>query len=248
MAWLLLIPRSVLPLPINIESYDWLVIFDGNNTDGNVLFDSDNSTNIDVVSTTGPLTIYFESDGSVSYSGFEIQVSCESGQTPLEPCNAPTNVTVGNVTANSADVDWTQEGTPDSWTVSYKKGSVNTWTTATTTTRPYTIETSIWTAPYQFTTGCGMYNIPFMEDFDAQQIPPTQCWELASGYLDTVSTLTSSTYGWSNSSTEIISGNGACVYINIYGTSRDNWLISPTIDLGDGSSQYQVEFDTKLTN
>ena len=125
---------------INIESYDWFVIFDGNNTDGNVLFDSDNSTNIDVVSTTGPLTIYFESDGSVTYSGFEIQVSCESGQTPpVQTCNTPTNVTVGNVTANSAVVDWTQEGTPDSWTVSYKKGSVNTWTTANTTTHPYTI-------------------------------------------------------------------------------------------------------------
>ena len=36
-------------------------------------------------------------------------------------------------------MDWAQEGTPDSWTVSYKKGSVSTWTTVTTTTHPYTI-------------------------------------------------------------------------------------------------------------
>ena len=119
--------------------WDYLQIFDGNGNTGTVLFDShlgDALTNI--TSTTGPLTLYFHSDASVTHSGFEIQVSCVSGTIP-EPCNAPANVTVSNVTHNSVDVDWTQEGTPDSWTVSYKKGSVDTWTTAITNTHPYTI-------------------------------------------------------------------------------------------------------------
>jgi hypothetical protein len=119
--------------------WDELTIYDGNSTSGTLLFSSEDGGTLDVISTTGPLTIHFESDGSTTYSGFEIHVSCESGVTPPEPCNAPANVTVSNVTHNSVDVNWTQEGTPDSWTVSYKKGSVDTWTTAITNTHPYTI-------------------------------------------------------------------------------------------------------------
>ena len=120
--------------------WDYLQIFDGSDNTGTVLFDShlgDLLTNI--TSTTGPLTLYFHSDASVNHSGFEIQVSCVSDTTPVEPCNAPANVAVSNVTTNAATVDWTQEGTPDSWVISYKKGSVNTWTTINTTTHPYTI-------------------------------------------------------------------------------------------------------------
>jgi len=120
--------------------WDYLQIFDGSDNTGTVLFDShlgDLLTNI--TSTTGPLTLYFHSDGSVNHSGFEIQVSCVSDTTPVEPCNAPANVVVNNVTTSAATVDWTQEGTPDSWIISYKKGAVNTWTTINTTTHPYTI-------------------------------------------------------------------------------------------------------------
>ncbi|MBQ3739993.1 MAG: fibronectin type III domain-containing protein [Bacteroidales bacterium] len=121
------------------EDYDLLTIYDGVGTTGTVLFDSDIDAALDVVSTTGSLTIRFESDGSVTYSGFELQVSCEGGTTPPEPCNAPANVAVSNVTTNAATVDWTQEGTPDSWVINYKKSSVDTWTTINTSTHPYTI-------------------------------------------------------------------------------------------------------------
>lgn len=129
----------------NIETgsssrWDYLQIFDGNTTAGTLLFDShlgDNLTNI--TSTTGPLTILFVSDGSTSYSGFEIQVSCVSDTTPVEPCNAPANVTATNLTHESAVLDWTQEGTPDSWTISYKKGSADTWSTVETSSHPYTL-------------------------------------------------------------------------------------------------------------
>ena len=120
----------------NIEYYDWLIIIDGNDLDGTVLFDSDEDAVLDVVSTTGPLTIYFMSDEEDAYSGFALQVSCESGQTT---CNAPANITATNVTHESAVIDWTQEGTPDSWTISYKKSSASSWSTINTTTHPYTI-------------------------------------------------------------------------------------------------------------
>ena len=123
----------------NVEvDYDWLVIFDGNTSDGTVLFDSDVDNTLDVVSTTGPLTIYFMSDYSTEYSGFAIQVSCENGSTP-KTCEAPTNLTYSDLTHNSVKIDWAQQGTPDNWVVSYKKASVNTWSTVNTTTHPYVI-------------------------------------------------------------------------------------------------------------
>ena len=125
------------------EDYDLLTIYDGVGTTGTELFNSDEDATLDVVSTTGPLTIHFESDGSVTYSGFAITVDCidsvPTPPTPVDTCHAPANVTVTNVTTSAATVDWTQAGTPDSWIISYKKGAVNTWTTINTTTHPYTI-------------------------------------------------------------------------------------------------------------
>ena len=122
------------------EGWDVLTIYDGASTSGTVLFDSEVDGVLDVVSTTGPLTIHFESDGSVVYSGFEIQVSCESGVTPPEPCNAPTNlVATPNMEDGSVQLNWSQQGTPDSWTISYKQASASTWSTTTTSTRPYTL-------------------------------------------------------------------------------------------------------------
>ena len=120
--------------------WDYLQIFDGSDNTGTILFDSHNGDALtNITSTTGPLTLYFHSDASVNHSGFEIQVSCVGDTTPVEPCNAPANVEVNNVTTSAATVDWTQEGTPDGWVISYKKGSANTWTTINTSTHPYTI-------------------------------------------------------------------------------------------------------------
>ena len=119
--------------------WDYLQIFDGPDNTGTILFDSQNHDDLtNITSTTGPLTLYFHSDASITKSGFEIQVACVENTTP-EPCNAPTNVTATNVTHESAVIDWTQEGTPDSWTISYKKSSASSWSTINTTTHPYTI-------------------------------------------------------------------------------------------------------------
>ena len=46
---------------------------------------------------------------------------------PADTCHAPV-VTVSNVDVNSATISWTQEGTPDSWTLYYRKGT-DAWTT-----------------------------------------------------------------------------------------------------------------------
>ena len=67
-------------------------------------------------------------------------VSVQDAEDVPVTCNAPTNVTASDVTKNSAVIDWSQEGTPDSWTISYKKNTADTWTTVEgLTSHPYTL-------------------------------------------------------------------------------------------------------------
>ena len=64
------------------SSYDYVSIYDGIGTGGTELWSdygvSSNQTFGPIESSSGALTIYFHSDGSVQYSGFEINVSCVS--------------------------------------------------------------------------------------------------------------------------------------------------------------------------
>jgi hypothetical protein len=134
-------------------NYDYLTIYDGPDNMGTQLFTTQGNSSGTIpecTSTTGPITLYFYSDYSGVYSGFALQVSCvdttggdpDPGPTPPEPgviCDAPTNLTVSDVTFNSANLTWTQTGTPDSWTIYFRKGT-DAWTTANTSTpSPYAL-------------------------------------------------------------------------------------------------------------
>ena len=113
---------------------DYLRIHDGTSTAGTLLgeYQGENLTIPELVSTTGPITLYFYSDGSVAKSGFEIHVACASNT-----CPAPTNLQVTNITTNSADVSWTPGGTESSWSFEYKPVSASTWTVVPVTTPSY---------------------------------------------------------------------------------------------------------------
>ena len=93
-------------------------------------------------------------------------------------------------------------------------------------------------------TGCGTFTPPYSEDF-ASGVPPS-CWTRFTGILESTVTTSGTTSSWS---TDGFGNNGTtgAARINIFGTSRKDWLITPSIDLGDGSSSYQLEFDLALT-
>lgn len=92
-----------------------------------------------------------------------VQAICESGATSewsntasfttlaegQETCDAPTNLTASSITANSVTLDWNQTGTPDNWTVSYKKAASSTWSTVTASTHPYTLNDLEMNADYE---------------------------------------------------------------------------------------------------
>ena len=68
------------------SSYDYLYVYDGTSTSGTLLatYNNTNQT-VNCTSTTGPLTLYFTSDGSVVYPGFALTATCSGGSAIVDP-------------------------------------------------------------------------------------------------------------------------------------------------------------------
>jgi hypothetical protein len=111
----------------DIEStHDYLYIFDGVGTSGAMLNSfSGIGTIAGIVSSSGPLTILFTSDGTIAKSGYALNVSCFS-------CASPTGLTVDNITHNSAEILWNDNDAINSWLLEYKAVNDTIWTAQTT--------------------------------------------------------------------------------------------------------------------
>ena len=59
---------------------------------------------------------------------------------PVDPCDAPTNLQVSNITHNSATASWTPGGNETAWNIQYKLQSASQWQEANVQTTTYTIE------------------------------------------------------------------------------------------------------------
>ncbi|MFO7525657.1 MAG: choice-of-anchor J domain-containing protein, partial [Ignavibacteriaceae bacterium] len=106
--------------------------------------------------------------------------------------------------------------------------------------------------------GLGAYSIDPAE-LSSVLIPPTSPetfaefwppsnWRRYSGYLTDNSTLTSVATTWvPDDYANVTSPVNRSAKVNIYGTSLRHWLVTPTIDLGSGTTNYQVKFDIALT-
>ena len=94
---------------------DYLKIYDGADTNATVLFQGAGTfTNINCISSTGPLTIQFTSDYSMSASGFDLLVQCEEMS-----CYAVQNLRDSLVTASMATIEWSEIGSATEWQVEY---------------------------------------------------------------------------------------------------------------------------------
>ena len=104
-------------------------------------------------------------------------------------------------------------------------------------------DTSRW-ATYSFTTLCSPMDLPYNEPFDSD--PMNNCWNKYSGrFTDVVSTVDLSTSTvWAYSSTSY--GNmDEHMRLNIYGSSRRDWLVSPSIVI-DEVAGLALRFDLSL--
>ncbi|MFT4695394.1 MAG: hypothetical protein ACI8RY_000550 [Urechidicola sp.] len=111
-------------------------------------------------------------------------------------------------------------------------------------------DTSLWTGPFSFTTPCASFTAPYLEDFSTYSFASNPaCWEEAKGILTVNSALTVGTSLWTNRASFANNGLGnPAAVMNIWFTGRNEWLLSPSIDLGSGTTPYQVEFDVAITD
>ena len=189
-------------------------------------------------------------------------------------CAMPQSFTVStfdngtNVDATLTINDVAETG---SYVIEYKTASEQTWTRVETPlTDPYTInglnygtiysvriasycgeeDMSLFTAPVSVTTPCEPIPVPWTEEFNVA--PDAICWTKATVLLTDTATVQSSSFGtnssWLHNTTTSIDGvTTGKMRNNVYGTSKKDWLITPSIDLGDGSDTYQIAFDVALT-
>ncbi|MDD5977262.1 MAG: fibronectin type III domain-containing protein [Bacteroidales bacterium] len=118
-------------------------------------------------------------------------------------------------------------------------------------------ETGFTFAPSVVTaTLCSPYPVPFTEDFTTfpSTSGVTACWAKAQGFLYDLPAVPLS-YGsssWGSQTKEGILLGSQHAKINIYkfsatGSDKKEWLITPTIDLGDGSTEYDLKFSLAFT-
>lgn len=132
----------VLSGTLNTENCcDHLYIYDGVGTTGTLLYQGEGTTTFsNITSEEGVVTIHFTSDGSLQYGGFEITVACE----PLPDCPHPSQLSVGNIGTQTAEVSWVELGSATSWilqydTVDFVPGNSANANALLVTTNPYTL-------------------------------------------------------------------------------------------------------------
>jgi hypothetical protein len=182
-------------------------------------------------------------------------------------CPDPSSLSASDITSSQASLSWDENGSSTIWDIELgEKGFSQTGvpTIDGTTSNPYTYtgldaateyefyvradcgsgDYSAWVGPFEFQTACETVTPPFNEDFDSY-LPV--CWTETAGLLAAPSTLSGESSFWGVDGF-CNSGTTGAAGVNIYGISRDEWLITPSIDLGDGSTNYELSFDLALTD
>lgn len=175
-------------------------------------------------------------------------------------CEYPVNVTVdeSTIVGNDALISWTSKGEENAWDIRYRIVGTEQWSTPVEVrTNPYLINTlpasanielqvrakcsftsfSPWSEPVIFTSG---YMIPFTENFDANTLPSR--WKFDTGLLADPTEFCQGTmcrFNWKAT-------DKALKLELSYGGAKD-WVITPQIDLEEGSVHGKLEFDLTYT-
>ena len=238
------------------ESYfDYLSIHDGTAvTDESLLlkvyssmYGGNNGEQINfgpLTSELGPLTLYFYSDASVDYAGFEVTVSCVAAPN----CIRPHELSVNNVTSNEANVSWVNLSDNAGNELYYKQHDDSVYTvipssmltnltsyqlTELTPATSYDVfvtsicdEYTLASDTITFTTLCETFhNYPFVETFEDASTT-FDCWTIIDANNDGHAFTRSSGY----------------IYYPWHSThSADDWLLSPTFML-NGRQTVEIEY------
>ncbi len=191
---------------------------------------------------------------------------------PTPACARPSGLTASNITGSSVDLSWTDAEGAASYNVYYKASTDTDWTVVPATETTFTLtgleqrttytidvttvcedgtETGFTFEPsLSVRTTCATLVPPVLETFDTYPAgtAATNCWKEAKGaWVDMAnpdSTLTVASNNWGSYSNYVFDSHAA---IELYSNTRKDWLVSPQIDLGDGSIVYDLKFDLAFT-
>ena len=122
---------------ITVQGFEWKETAGGTYTQVNATGTTISYDLTGLTPNTGYTFRAFATTASGTTYGDEMTfTTLDQGQ---ETCAAPTNVIASNITNNSADISWTQQGDVTSWDVNYRVAGSTSWNTNTTTTNPYTL-------------------------------------------------------------------------------------------------------------
>ncbi len=173
-------------------------------------------------------------------------------------CFNPTSLTATEITSNSAELSWNQDGTVSAWNIEIVTSGTPPTGSATYTdvTNPYTVsglaaltsydyyvqancgsELSGWTGPFTFETLCDIYVPDYLEQFDT--ITP-DCWNEADSGDATTGPGDLGASAWATDGF-LNDGFTGAYKINLWQGTKSDWIISPQFDLTGGP--FQVEFD-----
>ncbi|MCH2225757.1 MAG: T9SS type A sorting domain-containing protein [Crocinitomicaceae bacterium] len=183
-----------------------------------------------------------------------------------QSCPGVTNLSTSNLLSNTVNLQWNETGSATEWEIEYGTTgfALGSGTTSITTNNPLTIsgltattayefyvraicgvnDTSVWSQPISVTTPCATELPDYLEDFATYLSP---CWSETKGALMSNSLLTGTISNWASDGFTNVGTTGSA-RMNIYGTNRHEWLISPSIDLGTGTNNYRLEFDAAFTD
>lgn len=187
--------------------------------------------------------------------------------TTLPSCPAPVFSSFTNISTDSITVNWTSGGSAGPWYIYWgptgfnqASASASLDTSSTTSFTAYGLtagtsytfyikedcgsgDTSRYAGPYNQTT---IYAPPYLETF-AGGYPGPDYFERAGSIGNPTNFGTSTSSDWRDEGFAN-SGSSGAAGINIWGSSKDEWFIGPSIDLGDGTIPYQLELDVAVTN
>ncbi len=183
----------------------------------------------------------------------------------LRSCVGPIASTSNGVTEDSVYFAWTGDATDSAWVVQYGQSgfAIGTGTTVSVGVDSLNIgglapatsydiyvrgvcsagDSSAWFGPLTVMTNCPTAFTPsYLQDF---AVYDPLCWYEADAPIAASNTLTPGTNGWDGVNFGN-AGTNQSAYINLYDIVTD-WLVSPVIDLGSGTTNYQLSFDVAAT-
>ncbi len=186
-------------------------------------------------------------------------------------CLPVENVTVSNISNQSAGLAWTPNGTETAWNIRYRPVGTTTWVTASSTNTTTTITgltgntryeaqvqsscLSDWSASVLFETECNdMTQLPYMENFDGTtgttdrniNILP-DCWRYINRGMYSSNTGCPTLY--SNSNYAASGVNSLHFYTTTAGASGDQYAVLPPLDITQNPiNTLQLSFEGRTQN